>query len=205
MKFSYKDPATFALIFSNILTIGLAILFNWSFITIIWSYWLQSVIIGFFNFIKILTLKDFSTSGFKINGRNVSPSALIKIFTAFFFAFHYGGFHLAYAFFLGYFTVFLNTTSISITCVLLAGVVFFVNHLFSFLYYRNKQPTKKPNIGQVMFTPYARIIPMHLTIMFGGIFLIAGDSHTLVLVFFLILKTVADIIMHRIEHRGQQT
>lgn len=48
-----------------------------------------------------------------------------------------------------------------------------------------------------MFLPYARVIPMHLTIIFGFGF----GSHSFALIIFLILKTVADWIMHEFEHR----
>jgi len=59
---------------------------------------------------------------------------------------------------------------------------------------------KKQNIGRVLFSPYARIIPMHLTILFGWIvFNALGEKVALVL--FLILKTIADVIMHVREHR----
>ena len=44
-----------------------------------------------------------------------------------------------------------------------------------------------------MFYPYARIIPMHLTIVFGFNF---GGA----LILFLVLKTFADVIMHIVEH-----
>lgn len=45
-----------------------------------------------------------------------------------------------------------------------------------------------------MFYPYLRIIPMHLTIIFGH----AMDQSAMVL--FMILKTLADAGMHMIEH-----
>ena len=48
-----------------------------------------------------------------------------------------------------------------------------------------------------MFFPYLRILPMHLTIIVGGAI---GSAGTGALLFFLVLKTIADVIMHRIEH-----
>lgn len=198
-----KDNSAKVLILSNLLTIVLAVAFSWSIIIILWSYWLQSVIIGFFNFIKILTLKDFSTEGFKSNGRSVSPTTATKISTALFFAFHYGFFHLVYALFLLTFSfVSQSFALIDFGFVFLAGIIFFFNHLFSFLYFKNK-PQKKQNIGSVMFFPYIRIVPMHLTIIFGGMFLFSGSGSVFVLIFFLILKSIADIIMHTIEHKEQ--
>jgi hypothetical protein len=161
-----------------------------------WVYWFQSITIGFFNFIRILQLKEFSTEGFKINGQPVQPTQETKIFTAFFFLFHYGFFHFVYIKFLltGTFTkTYVNAPNfIELKYIFLTSLLFFINHLFSYFYNRPKD-TKKQNVGSLMFYPYARIIPMHLTIIFGSAFVSA-------LPLFLMLKTFADAIMHIVEH-----
>ena len=215
-----NDFSTWLLIFSNLLVIAFAVIENWDLLTLMWIYWFQSVIIGFFNFIRILTLKDFSTKDFHINNKPVKATKGVKIFTAFFFAFHYGGFHLVYLGFL-FIASFTSIIPSSITSypagpsdiaanvsdivtnviyILVSTAIFFINHLYSFLHNRKKDK-KKQNIGRVMFFPYARIIPMHLTIVVGIPFLGGGlIQTTLVLFLFLILKTIADVVMHTIEH-----
>lgn len=45
-----------------------------------------------------------------------------------------------------------------------------------------------------MFYPYARIFPMHLTILLGA-------TTGVPLLMFLVLKTIADGVMHVVEHR----
>jgi hypothetical protein len=161
-----------------------------------WVYWFQSITIGFFNFIRILQLKEFSTEGFKINGQPVQPTQSTKIFTAFFFLFHYGFFHFVYLIFLltGTFAkVYGNGPNfIGLKHIFLTALLFFINHLFSYFYNRPRD-TKKQKIGSLMFYPYARIIPMHLTIIFSFSF---GGALPL----FLMLKTFADGIMHVVEH-----
>lgn len=190
------DLSLWFLLFSNIVTIYFAVTENWNLSTIMWVYWFQSITIGFFNFIRILQLKEFSTEGFKINGQPAQPTQGTKIFTAFFFLFHYGFFHFGYMIFLltGTFTkVYGNAPNfIELKYILLTALLFFINHIFSYFYNRPKD-TKKQNIGSLMFYPYARIIPMHLTIISGSAF---GDSLSL----FLVLKTFADVIMHIVEH-----
>ena len=186
-----------ALLLTNILTIILAIYEKWDFMTILWIYWSQSIIIGFFNVIKILTLKNYSTDGFKINGNSVGPTENIKIFVAGFFSFHFGFFHFVYFIFLLTGTLGMAISQgklISISAILISAVFYFVNHLFSFLTNLKQDSKKQENIGSVMFFPYLRIIPMHLTIIFG--FLLGNG-----LLLFMILKTIADVIMHNIEHR----
>ena len=78
-------------------------------------------------------------------------------------------------------------------CVL----TFLVNHAFSYAQNKERDAKRVPNIGTIMFFPYARIIPMHLTIIFGSHFAKASTGD---LVLFLGLKTVADVIMHMVEH-----
>ena len=58
----------------------------------------------------------------------------------------------------------------------------------------------RPNIGKLMFMPYVRIFPMHFIIIFGAIS--GGGRGTLLL--FVVMKTLADLAMHRIEHRQLQ-
>lgn len=196
-NYSFTDPSTLFLLASNIITIILAVVQHWSLLTVMWIYWCQSVIIGVFNFVRILGLKDFSTENVKINGKAVSATTGTKLFIAFFFAAHYGLFHVAYMVFLLTFSLTQAISYgklVSVGSIVLTAAIFFVNHLFSYFYNRKKD-TKKQNIGTVMFFPYARIIPMHLTIIFG-MFLGPGS-----IVFFLVLKTVADLVMHVVEHR----
>ena len=63
------DSSLFFLIISNLITIGFAVLESWNLQTVLLVYWFQSVIIGIFNFIRILELKEFSVEGLMINGR----------------------------------------------------------------------------------------------------------------------------------------
>jgi hypothetical protein len=65
-----------------------------------WAYWLQSIAIGFFNFIRILQLKELSAEGLKINGQPAQPTQSTQFFNAFFFLFHFGFFHFGYLIFI---------------------------------------------------------------------------------------------------------
>ncbi len=142
----------------------------------------------------MMDLKTFSTDGLEINSRPVAgPSKGVKRFVVGFFIFHYGFFHLIYLIFLKN----LTAQNPEQTAVLIGSAIFFVNHWLSYRSNREQDETKKQNIGAMMFYPYARIIPMHLFILFGG-FLVGG---TFSLIFFLLLKTVADVCMHLYEHK----
>ncbi len=75
--------------------------------------------------------------------------------------------------------------------------IFFFNHAFSYRYNLKKDLASLPNIGTLLFFPYARVIPMHLIIFIG---LWAGRGSPVTLFFFLLLKSGVDILMHIIEH-----
>jgi len=193
----FDDPSLWLLLFSNLVTIYFATREGWNLSTIMWVYWFQSITIGFFNFVRILQLREFSTEGFKINDQSAQPTQDTKISVAFFFLFHYGFFHFGYLIFLLTDTFaksyWQNLGSIESKSIFLTALAFFINHLFSYFYNRPRD-TKKQNIGSLMFYPYVRIIPMHLTIILGSSFINA-------LPFFLVLKTFSDATMHLIEHR----
>ena len=188
-----RDPSAWSLLAANLIAIALALWERWNLAPLMWIYWGQSCIIGWFNFARILSLKEFSTENFRINNRPAAPTRGTQLFTAFFFLFHYGMFHL------GYF-IFMQKQrplpSVDHVPVLICIGVFFVNHLFSFQHNLEGDRRQKRNIGKLMFFPYARIIPMHLTIILGAE-VARGPS---VLLLFLVLKTVADLVMHGVEH-----
>lgn len=188
-----EDRSLQNLIVTNLVTIVIALIEGWSLSPILWVYWFQSVTIGIFSFVRIWELRDFSTEGFTLNNKKVAPTKETKRSTAIFFAFHYGFFHLGYFFFLVFGR---GVDRNQFMFILLNALLFFGNHLKSYLYNCSKEQVKQ-NIGTLMFYPYLRIIPMHLTIILGSMASIAGVG----LIFFMILKTISDAAMHTIEHR----
>lgn len=194
LKIVLTDPSLWLLLLSNLLTIFLAVKDGWGLSNIIWIYWLQSVIIGLFNFLKILELKQFSTEGFKINGQPVQPTRETKILTAAFFLFHFGLFHLVYLIFIlagAYVDFGGQSDKVDLGNIALGAGVFFISHLFSYFYHRSRED-QVHNIGSLMMKPYARIIPMHLTLI--------GTFLGMTLILFFVLKTFADCLMHIAEH-----
>lgn len=186
------DSSSVSLILSNLIVIILAIVQRWEVATVLWVYWMQSLIIGFFNFLRILSLKNFSTENFTINHHPAQPTINTKLFTAFFFAFHYGFFHFIYAIFLA--SVIAKAPE-NFLSILIGAIIFLFNHLYSFIHNNAIDEKAKPNIGKIMFSPYTRIIPMHLVIIVG---VLLADQALLVL--FLILKTATDLLTHTLKH-----
>jgi len=198
MKAVIKDPTLLLLIAANLLTIFLALTQNWNLLTIMWIYWAQSMIIGFIYFFKILGLKEFSTEGFIIGTKQAEPTEETKVFTAWITIAVYCGLHFTWAFLM--FFVYSNF-EVDYFFVFIMALVFLVNHLTSYYFYRNKQPIRKPRLIELQAAPFYRIIPMHgIVFFFMGIL---GPTNPGVILLFLLLKTAADVIMHIKEHKRQ--
>ena len=92
-----------------------------------------------------------------------------------FFLLPYAFFHWAYYSFIvdsGLFgIVHFSDTGIWVSCGM-----FFANHLYSFIAYNYRLPQGSMDIVGQIFLPYRRIIPVHMTIIFGGILLLNGGN-----------------------------
>ena len=189
--------STRSLLIANAVTLATALIFQWPLSLLLWPYWIQSVVIGYFSGKRMLVLERFSTEDVLVNDQPVEPTEATKHSAVLFFTLHYGFFHLGYAFFIA-------TRAEETGCwdwigVAVAALTFVWNHRFSYQQNIEADVAGTPNIGTLMFLPYLRIVPMHLTILAGGV-LTSGFS-LLVVVFFCLLKTGADVAMHRIEHK----
>ena len=190
-----NDRSVWVLVFANLVALGIAWATGMSLKQMMMVYWVQSVIIGITNVIRILNLQKFSTAGFSSNGRPVPTDESGKRGTAWFFAFHYGFFHLGYL-------VFLLASSRggaglgSAAGLGLCALVFALNHGYSMMHNIRRDARGTPNLGTLMFLPYARIFPMHLLIILGAS-VAATPLHFALFVF---LKILADVAMHTAEH-----
>jgi len=205
-----SSPTALSLLGANILVLLFALFLNWNVIDIMWIYVIQSVIIGFFNFLKMLRM---SFSSGKVG------DAIGGTFLSGFFLLHYGGFHAGYMVFLALFSLSGGAKSFTIAggavngliahlapILILGSAVFFLNHLYSFMFYMKKSKLEVKEglkkFDKVMMGPYVRIIPMHLTIIFGGMFILAGAPF-IALIIFSVLKTIVDLYMHLREHKDE--
>ena len=197
-RFRRFDISTEVLILANVITMIFAVAQKWNVTDVMWVYWSQSVIIGLFTYRRIMDLRYFTTKGMKVNNVPVEPTEAAKRETARFFLMHYGFFHLVYF-------VFLRVLSTPVSVFSAIGmaacaVSFLMNHWFSYTKNRELDMNRTLNLGTIFMTPYLRIIPMHLTIIIGGMLVIEGEMSVLALLLFLLLKTFADVTMHIIEH-----
>ena len=64
-----SDRSLVPLLLSNLLTMIWALVEGWQILDVMLVYWVQSVVIGYYNYHRIMDLKEFSTENFSMNGR----------------------------------------------------------------------------------------------------------------------------------------
>lgn len=183
------------LILANGATLIAALVFEWEPAWLLWPYWIQSVIIGWYARKRMLALVQFSTAGFTSNDEPVPENEAGKRSTANFFVLHYGFFHLGYLVFLlaqhrvsGVWNM-LILVACGVSFVLSQRTTYAAQHAFDL--------RGKPNLGRLMFTPYLRVLPMHLGILFGSG--LGGGAG--LLVSFTVLKTLSDIGLDALDRK----
>jgi hypothetical protein len=210
------NPPLLALLAANLITIILAILENWDVASVLFIYWAQSIIIGIFTVITLLSVDtgalaaDMGKSLAEHGGNPVVNKGYIWLYKGIlvgFFTLHYGLFHYGYFSFIVISGIF-GPVDFGSTGIWTACGLFFFNHLYSYSYHRGNEKRGAGFITAEFFRPYNRIIPMHLTIIFGSmvmlVFQFLGiESVMPVLVLFLGLKTWMDIRMHLRKHYEQ--
>ena len=188
------SPSARNLILANAATLAGALYFDWNVGWLLWPYWMQSVVIGWYARKRMLSLHRFSTEGFTSNGRRVPEDDSGKRSTANFFALHYGFFHLGYLVFLvaGHMVGSWRDGLILVAC----GVSFALSQRSTYDAQHAADLRGKPNLGALMFTPYLRVVPMHLAIILG-----AGADGSGALWLFTALKTASDLMLDWIDRR----
>ena len=193
-----RDYSLYALLATNVLIIALAVLQRWNFLDVLMVYWFQSVIIGIFAVVTMVTGPlppgNSGADGVEINGRAVDtakPGA--RFILPVFFCVHYGLFHLVYLVFI---LVFLSMSkdSLDLPGIFLSVLLFGATHGYS--WWLTRKVPQDPN--KVFNAPYGRIVPMHLTIILAGFLLAAlpAQAGPLLILSLMALKTGVDAREH---------
>jgi len=198
----WADLSTWALVITNIVTISVAYLQNWPFATIIWVYWCQTLMIGFFAFIRVVSLADLSPGGVDQLSLRLHKEGRLR--AGFFFLAHFTVVQACLTFTL--WALIGPVTSVNLGILLPSALLFFGNHLFSYMYHKKSDRIVYKNVGLSAFRPYLRLLPVLVSILFSGMVIAAFflvREQQLVPVAFLVLficKTSADVSAHRFEH-----
>jgi len=170
-----SDPTIWVLIVANISAIFFAWFYQWDFLELILVYWCQSIIIGFFYFIKLLFNK-IEPEPMTITVNNSVTKVTGGIKGAITFAVSYGFLHVFYLVFIvlwfGMLSLMGGDFSLSSffsSKMEYAILFFFIAHAFSYVYYSIKSKNNALTKKNEEKSPYDRIIGIHLCVWFAGV------------------------------------
>jgi hypothetical protein len=188
-----------SLLIVNIFPIIGVTFFNWDLSSIIFLYWLENIVIGFYTVLKMIRIENKNYIGKSLQKDGQTKEYMLKIPLILFFIVHYGMFTLGH----GIFLIFLLTPNLKMSGTILVGLVsLFISHGISYQRnFINKSEFKKKSSILQMFAPYPRVIIMHLTVLFGSYLMISLNLKTFGALLILITsKTAVDLITHIIVH-----
>jgi len=185
-RFANIDLGLLATLATNVYLIWEYVHNNASIDTIILLFYIQSVLIGVFNALDMFTV---TTSNANEKSEVPETPRSSKGCLGLFFMVHYGGFHFVYLFFL---PEIINFKNINWPFFQLALVLLVIGCIINFIQDKVRNRTQSANLMAMFFMPYARVIPMHLTILAPKFLNISAP------LLFLSLKTIADVITYLI-------
>lgn len=200
---SVELPAAPLLVVANLVPLAGVLLWDWRVGDVVILYWIENLVIGAFNVLRILFARP---QGARLAG------LAGKVFLAGFFTVHYGMFCFAHGIFLAHlFSVAgrdgrpLGIDAVVLDMLLEPGVLAAVaalvaSHGYSFVRnYLGREEYRNVDAGRLMGRPYGRIVLVHLFVIAGGFLVQALKSPMAPLVLFVALKTAIDYVMHRRE------
>lgn len=181
---------------------------GWETSTLLILYWVENIIIGFYNIFKLLRIERYNKEHKILDIHSMSPFPSVL-----FFIMHYGIFTVVHGVFILTITgmslinliqdadAVLKILSTIILPVLVTSVFLFISHGHSYLvnYLGRKEYINKKIFTQMM-QPYSRVVIVHMAILLGFGVSIAGNSSIIPVVILIALKTSVDAIMHLREH-----
>lgn len=176
------------LIGANLIPLIGVLFWGWSVGAVLLAYWIESAIIGVLNVPRIWAAQG---------------SAASKVFTSVFFAFHYGAFAAAHLVFLvNVFGAQEPLASISAGGAMMwTALSFFISHSVSLILRLYRKEFKEIRPAVQLFSPYSRVMIMHITVLFGAFLISLLQSPIFAVVLLVVIKTLIDLTAHLREGR----
>lgn len=211
---SQSAPLAIALLLiANLIPLFGVLFLGWSVAMVLIAYWLENGVVGLLNVPKVLLAGRSAAGG----GGSDMAGATVR---AVFFGFHYGVFwvvHGVFVFFLTgaaapfsfFFGFGRGGAALDPAALALVALVLLASHGASFVFnYVGKREYLTTTPERQSFQPYGRLVVLHVTIVFGGIFILGLGSPVALVALLVVLKTGVDLLLHLREHRpgsGQVT
>jgi len=198
-------PPLLVLILANLVPLYGVWLLGWGVFELILLYWMENVVIGVFNVVKMASLQGASPL-----------DTAVKFFIIPFFTFHYGMFTAVHGIFvLSMFgdeavnknvvsplDVFTNAQIFSIEAMPIALSLLAASHLAAYYYdFIRNGAYLRSTTKELMHAPYKRVLVLHITIIFGGFLVMALHEPLWALGVMIAIKLLGDIIANRNEKR----
>lgn len=183
----YRDTSTWVLLAVNLATLAFGIWLDWRLAETLLVYWSQSLFIGMAYLWRLLALGDGYLES--DDGQRISVRLLALVFPL-----HYGAFLGVHVFYI--FKEFEPAVSLGLVVAIIA---FGINHLYSLRAHLESERQDESFAALFALLPYLRVVPMHAMITIGAA-LTAYVAPAVLLTFFVLMKTIADVGMHVVEH-----
>lgn len=198
----------------NLLPLAGVLVLGWQVADIVLVYWMENVVIGAFNVLRIAMASPDPAALPPTDGVKPTSGQLLalKLFLVPFFTVHYGIFCFGHGVFLVHLFVaggggdgdveaavldLLSQPGIAVAMLAIAA-----SHGFSFARnYVGKGEYRRSDPSVLMFTPYKRIVATHVFILAAAFLVEAVGSPAAALLLFVAIKTGLDGWMHLREHR----
>ena len=205
LAIDWASPSALALLAANLVPLYGVLFLGWSAFALLVLFWLENVVIGVLNALRML-LASPARAGLWAG----------KLFMVPFFCVHYGMFTVGHGMFVfllfgdkdyealaqGFWPTAAAAHAIAQYDLALPLAVLAASHLFSFCWnYLWRGEFRSAEIGKLMRQPYARVVVLHLTILFGGFAATTLGSPLWALLLLLALKIGIDLVAHLREHR----
>lgn len=207
------DISTWSLLVSNLITIIIAIIDKWDFKTLFWVYFIQTIIIGIFIFLRLFVYenykKEFSKSRVEVQGKKINypvTKKRVRWIIAGIFILGYFGAHLIQYFLINIFIIGWSLDFEILKRIFIPVLILFINHFFSFIYYYFKSKNSKKKFEEELTGAFGRLFGIHFIIIFANLFvaITLASNLPIDILFFGIVKTIVDIKIHQSQHKKEQ-
>ena len=200
-----KPVSAWVLVAANLVPLAGVLFWGWDVFALIALFWMENVLVGVFFLLRMLLADPLDLALWAG-----------KLFLVPFFCFHYGMFTAIHGVFV--FSLFggrqysppgLQVLEPAARAASDLGLwlplgVLLASHGFSFLWnYLYRGEFRRARLPELMAKPYGRVVVLHITIMIGGIGVMALGSPVWALLVLLALKIGLDLKAHLKEHSVQ--
>lgn len=197
-----KPASAWVLVAANLVPLAGVLFWGWDAFALIALFWMENVLVGVFFILRMLCLDPLDRALWAA-----------KLFMVPFFCVHYGMFTAVHGVFVfamlggkrydpqGFWVLEPAARAAEDFGLWLPMAVLAGSHLFSFSYnYVYRGEFRRAQLASLMTQPYARVVVLHVAILFGGFAAMALGSPLWALLVLLALKVALDFKAHVKEH-----